>query len=841
MLLLYSLRYGHAEIVHYLLSEKGCDANFAIKDGCTPLSVTNDYYIIRDLLRHGANPENVYVQYGSHLPKHCPKQPKEASVKTFTVGDPGAGKTTLVKALEKEGKGLSRITKRLTKVSGIDEKTAGIIPHRVESQTFGNVMFYDFAGHKEFYGSHAAMIRQSMAGSSAAIFLVLADLRSSDEDFKRSILSWLSFIDNQFPSVDPKPHIIIVGSHADETKSKADIAKKSAIVDSLVPTAAFTNLHFTGYVTVNCCYSESTSISELRQHLARSCEDLRVKSQPNFNTHCFLLYLLDNFRAVEAVKLAEVLIKVSESSTQAATDSGSSALLSFIPTEFPDKLCEMCEDLHERGSILLLRNAKDLKESWIILDQATLLSQVTGTVFAPEGFKQHRDLASSTGVVPFSKLQAHFPNLDPDMVAQFLCHLQFCQEVSDHEVLQLLQTSDIPLSIEERIFFFPALVSLDAPGMKPVAIAQLSAQISPTKVWKLSDDFVYHSGWILQCSEPEHFFTPRFLQVLILRLAFSFALLPDTQDIKEDLPAIQRECDVWKSGISWHNRSGVGALVEVVQSKTVNVLLRCLKGREIECIHLHSAIIHKALCAKEEFCPKVSTSEYFIHPTDAIEYPLKSTTDLNRFSIAKITSAIAAAESCVIGKDRLPLDLEKLLYFDPYIHLSVTVLQKLFDGQQSSCDEEVTDEFLHQMAQCAHTKLEHFVKMFSMFKPPIHNVIEQATPSSTHAIVRLFQLWHLRSRKNSYRCLRRELDQFSVFAGRNPMVSDHIINTTVVAMPDILLHQYHILTQNPMSSSLPALPTDVAPSVVDPAADDHSSILQRVDGTALGMLGALCM
>ena len=378
MLLLYSCRKGRAEIVHYLLSEKGCDANYTTKDDCTPLSVAEDSSIIRDLLRHGANPENVYLQYGSRPPKNCPKWSKEASVKTFTVGDPGAGKSTLVKALEKEGNGLSRITGWLTKVSGVDQKTAGIIPHKIESQTFGHVTLYDFAGHKEFYGSHAAMIRQSMTGSSAAIFLVLADLRSSDEDFKRSILSWLSFIDNQCLSVDPKPHIIIVASYADETKSKAEIAKKNAIVNSLVPTAAFTNLHFTGYVTINCCYSESTSISELRQHLARSCEDLRIKSQLNFNTHCLLLYLLQD---VEAVKLEDVLTKVSENSTQADTELGSNALLSFIPAESPDKVCKMCEDLHERGSILLLRNAEKSKDSWIILDQTALLSQVTGTVF----------------------------------------------------------------------------------------------------------------------------------------------------------------------------------------------------------------------------------------------------------------------------------------------------------------------------------------------------------------------------------------------------------------------------------------------------------------------------
>ena len=754
--------------MHYLLCERGCDANCTNEDGTTPLSVTDDPTIIRELLRYGANPENVYIQYGNYLPKYCPKQPKEAGVKTFTVGDPGAGKTTLVKALDNEGSGLTRISGWLTKVSGVDQNTAGIIPHEVESQTFGFITLYDFAGHKEFYASHAAMIRESIAGSSAAIFLLLADLRSSDEDFKRSILSWLSFIDNQYPSVDPKPHIIIVGSHADETKSKAEIAKKSAIVDSLVPTAAFTNLHFTGYVTINCCYSESTSISELRLLLARSCEDLRIKSQLNFNTHCFLLYLVDKFQDIKAVKLEKVLTKVSESSTQAAAESDYSPLLSFIPTEFPDELCKMCEDLHDRGSILLLRNAEKPKESWIILDQAALLSQVTGTVFAPEGFTQHRDLASSTGVVPFSKIQTHFPNLDPDMIAQFLCHLEFCQEVTDHEVLRMLKTSETLMAAGESIFLFPALVSIDVP--KPTT-EEAPAQDTSRQVWKPSDDFVYHSAWILQCSKPEHFFTPRFLQVLLLRLAFSFALIPDTQEIKRDPVSIQRECDIWKSGICWHNQSGVGAVVEVKQSKTVNVLLRCLKGSEIECIHLRSAIIHKALCAREELCPRVSTSECFIHPSDAILYPIKSTAELTIFKMSKVAGTIASAEPCIQGNDNLPIHLEDLLYYEPYAHLGESILQELFDEQNPNYDEVITDTFFYRMADCIHTKMDNFV---NMLKPPagmLQNMLDQAPPGSTHAIVRVFQLWRLRNNKGSYQSLRRELDQFSVFAGRNPLVS----------------------------------------------------------------------
>ena len=67
--------------------------------------LTQDPSTIRELLRHGANPENVYAQYSSHLPEHSPKQPPESAVKIFAVGDHGAGKSTLVKALEKEGSG----------------------------------------------------------------------------------------------------------------------------------------------------------------------------------------------------------------------------------------------------------------------------------------------------------------------------------------------------------------------------------------------------------------------------------------------------------------------------------------------------------------------------------------------------------------------------------------------------------------------------------------------------------------------------------------------------------------------------------------------------------------
>ena len=140
---------------------------------------------------------------------------------------------------------------------------------------------------------------------------------------------------------------------------------------------------------------------------------------------------------------------------------------------------------------------------------------MTGTVFAPKDFKQYQNLASSTGVVPFSKISTHFPDLDADMIVHFLCHLEFCHNIADSEVLQLLHslgTSEPVATFDptERFLFFPNLVSIEV----------------PSGVWESSPDFRYQCGWVLQC-KPGQFFTPRFLQVLLLRLAFSYALAPD--------------------------------------------------------------------------------------------------------------------------------------------------------------------------------------------------------------------------------------------------------------------------------------------------------------------------
>ena len=103
------------------------------------------------------------------------------------VGDQGAGKSTLTKALTTEKGSINRWIGRLSKVSGVKEKTAGIECHTVHNSRIGHLTIHDLAGHREFHSSHDTVIRNCVSGPSSGIFLLVADLQASPGDLKRAV------------------------------------------------------------------------------------------------------------------------------------------------------------------------------------------------------------------------------------------------------------------------------------------------------------------------------------------------------------------------------------------------------------------------------------------------------------------------------------------------------------------------------------------------------------------------------------------------------------------------------------------------------------------------------
>ena len=114
------------DIVTSLLKSGRCKLNIVTSEGKTPLDMTNDPDLIRVLVDFGANTK-ISMRHN----------PTDTSINMFVLGNVGAGKSTLVKAISTEAQGLSRLMHRISKVKGVDQKTAGIIPYELQSKALG--------------------------------------------------------------------------------------------------------------------------------------------------------------------------------------------------------------------------------------------------------------------------------------------------------------------------------------------------------------------------------------------------------------------------------------------------------------------------------------------------------------------------------------------------------------------------------------------------------------------------------------------------------------------------------------------------------------------------------
>ena len=514
---------------------------------------------MKDLIKFGAEVDTIRTL--SDLPSVYQSKPACFAVRTFIFGNPEAGKTTLTAAIKSESRGpISSLTARFTKVLKTNERTAGIVPHHIESRTIGNLTLYDLAGQREFYASHDALLHSSV--HEAVLIVIVVDVSKDETEIRATLQYWISFISSHQSTSTSIPHVIIVGSHADLVSTREDRSRRAASIEEITRSTSFKDLHFAGYIAMDCRYAESASMTELRRCLSLSVSVLRNKSNLQFRSHCYLLYLIMKYPTTPAVTLGATLSEIEAEPRKELTD--------FFQHKL-NVIVAICEELQAHGSILFLHDATNPLSSLIVIDQEALLARVTGTLFAPEAFKEHASLASNTGVVPFSKLALQFPNLDGNMIVRFLSHFEYCRELEDPDVLKFLHSNTGMVSGQERLFFFPGLVSIKVPD----------------RVWEQDDSFSYHSGWAMQCMQPEHFFTPRFLQVLIVRLAFLFAVDPHHVDLDPSLAVVNRLCSVWKNGIYWAGEDGAEALVEVSSDgKKVIVMVRCRSGCEVDCAKL---------------------------------------------------------------------------------------------------------------------------------------------------------------------------------------------------------------------------------------------------------------
>ena len=660
--------------------------------------------------------------------------PLESAFKIFVLGNHGAGKSTLVKVIENEFTstyGSFAGQWRNISESAVVPLTAGIIPVSVESRRLGKVVIYDMAGHYQYYSSHAALLR-SLVSSSNTMFLVVVSLDQEKEEIIRQLQYWNLFVDNCCSSALK----LAVFSHADKVT-----------VDRMPLEKLLRNL--SEVVTLDCRKLASSGLTKIRKIVARCSAAFRQTYQVDFAVQ--LLYAFVNSRLADQVACTvselQSLIKQEQGEDSIALKIEGREILSTIAAELSQHLTT----LSDKGQFLFLKNARKVEDSWVVVDKAVLLSEVNGTVFAPENFKQHHNIANSTGVVPFSKINQVFPKRDPDMVVAFLRHLEFCQELSEPEA-SLISSRHFRCTCGpmERFFFFPALVSEEKPNGAGEAI----------------DTPSYRFGWTLQCSRSHQFLTPQFLHVLLLRLAFSFALAHDDTHQVQFCPVLKKRCCIWKNGICWLSRTGVETTVEVIKQNTVvSLAISCLTDKEVECVEHRSQVIKSILVAKEELCHAVAIHESFIDPSTH-----------QPFSICELAEAILENQSVLVSQPgQKMVEIDQLLYFEPYTCLSEEMLRELVAESENSSDKLVSEAFVDKVGKISHTKVDQLKQALGINSTKFLNVLARAPPfqrdQPEYQCKLVFQVWKESTQSPTYRALRSALDKYSVFNGRNILVS----------------------------------------------------------------------
>ena len=718
-------------------------------EGNTPLALAKNPEISILLLKHGAQASNVYKTHSKHIGKLSSQRPPEIPLPILITGDGGVGKSTFLKSML-SSKGFLAFFSKAKPVTGVDEKTVGIIPYEVVTKEFGRVTCHDFAGQHEFYASHCAVLENALQ-TSPPIILYLADLREEDEQKTiDSLARWMTLVQNQCTKLRDKAHVIVVGSHVDILRGKnQDPWSKGRIFAPILK--KFFKFEFIAFIPMDCRYPDTDQMKQAKKLIQKSSAILRSPETISLNAHTFYIYLLDSFKDDLAVCLKVVQDRIHKDLDQEVKSKRKKNLLSFIPSTLPH-LVEICQQLSQKNLILYLHNEDNPERSFVICDCTTLLSNITGTVFAPENFRQHCKLASSTGVVPLSRFTDQFQAYDIDMLIAFMSYLELCFEIEDKEVLESVREHEENLEPDGRYLFFPGLIRIE----------------TPEKVWEENSAMSCHFGWIIECSQDIQFFDPRCLQVLILRLVFTFNLAP-ARKVQEHIPSLQRFCSVWKNGIFWCNEDGVNSHLELSNNGKAFMLKMRSRVLKPDFLFVRSQIIAKVLETVKDFCPNITTVESVIDPQEAIRHPVKPAASLTLFTISGIALAVALDKDDVRGEHQ-SLTLSQLLQFEPYAGLDQDTLQCILSEKNAKKNDKVSNPFIFH---CANQVADS--ERISMYLTILHSDRSLSTRASTisdspkQELIHALETWRDKT-EGTYSCLRETLNKYSIFTGRNPLV-----------------------------------------------------------------------
>ena len=640
---------SHSNVVNKLLFEHNAPLFVRNKAGKSPVDVAQHSSVANLLKKYRINKSSQIQAEYEKLQSLAKRKlsGENALTRIFVVGHPQAGKSSLIEALKREGLFYSIFARgALLSEADVPPHTAGIVPSIFTSSQYGRVVFYDFAGDPEYYSSHAAVL-ESLMSPGCNLFLTVVDLSEVREVMTQKLGYWLSFISYHSKGTGVDSQVVVVGSHVDVVESLGQDPREKMSHLELITYKFCRETRFMQVdhsLSLHCCRPTTTSMSKLRDLLKKSY----IENPKHFLSlgASFLLGLLEkDFSSVTACQVGTLLNHVQQ--------------IGMHHLGNMQQLYPVVKELHNLGLLITVGSASDPRDHWLLLNVSALTEKVHELLFA-EGSRVSQSLAdnplSTLGIIPESALTKILPAY---ITKECLIQLQYCQElkhieIGSHHSIVPVQSS--PNS--ETLLFFPALLQNER-SVASVAIPQ--------------GQHICRRGWYMKCTRDFDYFPPRFLHVLLLRLAFSFALRPfepslppeqsgdqrpessEPSSVAADIRRCSRRCDMWKSGIRWLMEEGVECMVEVVKEREVHrgvvVVARSEEDCGVECASVFAAVVQKVMEAKTEFCHSITPETYLIDPDELNQSPLPSVSHLHLYAMREVERVLVEGKKRAVSVD----------------------------------------------------------------------------------------------------------------------------------------------------------------------------------------------
>ena len=564
------------------------------------------------------------------LQEHAKKKYSTAEpiTRLFVIGNPGAGKSSFVETMKREG--FFQFGK--VSESSVPLHTAGIVPSIYVSKYYGRVLFYDFAGDPEYYSSHAAIL-ENIASSRKGdnIFIIVVDLREDIPTIRNSLHYWFSFVQHQ--KFCGNNNIIIIGSHSDLV-AKEKIQEGEKIFQYFIENNSEL-VHENEYFKLDCRKPKSKELKMIQDNIIR----LTQKS-PRYSLSIdatILLGLLEkDFGNVTSCSVQTILDHIE--------------ITGILLPKNITSLLPVLQELHEIGVLFTTRDDK-CDNLQVVLNISKLTNEVHKLLFSNEAKHEltkdieNADAISSfnIGVLPKVFLDQILPQY---ITKECLVQLQYCQEISQKDVSAFPSLPQSGSS-DQSFLFFPALCSANKSDV----------------AWTTPPGLSYGIGWLARCADAscDHF-PSRFLHVLLLRLVFRFTLTqPQTPSASSpDLRHLTRRCEMWNSGVHWDMEEGVECMVELVDDKKgIAVVTKSEEDQVENCISVFNRIVSCVMETKTEFCYSIRLQFFLLDPTTSADYLHKD----NLFALCDVMRVFNEGKDFVLSvTGKMRLNCSKIMF-----------------------------------------------------------------------------------------------------------------------------------------------------------------------------------